>query len=718
VLGESGGGKSALLANWVLRRREQQHPDEFLLIHFIGGTPYSADWAAMLRRILGEFKRRLGIEVEIPDAPDALRAAFKRALHATRGRIILVLDALNQLEDRDSAPDLVWLPQEIPANVRLLVSSLPGRPLDDLAKRGWPTLQVDPLRPDERELLIREYLAQYRKELSPDQHTRIAAAPQTANPLFLQALLEELRLFGSHERLEERIRHYLEAGTVPALYEKILSRYEEDYERDRPGLVRDAMTLLWAARQGLTEAELLNLLGEGGEPLPRATWSPLYLAAEKGLVIRSGLIAFFHNYLREAVRSRYMPDRSLERAAHLCLAVYFDSQGIGPRKIVELPWHLAETESWDWLYNLLCDLHFFTAVWGANEYEAKGYWAQLEANSSFRKTEGYRKVLHAPDQYPEFVGKIAAILADTGNPVEALALRDYLIEHFRRTGDKAKLQVSLGNKAVILRARGDLDGAMALHKEKERICRELGDKTNLHVALGNQAVILQGRGDLDAAMCLHKEKERICRELGDKANLQVALGNQGVILQTRGDLDGAMALHKEKERICRELGNRASLQVALGSQGMILKKRGDLDGAMALYKQEEQICRELGDKASLQVSLGNQAVILHNRGNLDGAMALHKEKERICRELGNKASLQVALNNQGMILRKRGDLDGAMALYREGERICRELGNKESLQISLGNQAAILKARGDLAGAAALQKERQRIRRELGLPNR
>ena len=49
VLGESGGGKSALLANWTHRWREQ-HPETPVLVHFIGAAPDSADWMAMLRR--------------------------------------------------------------------------------------------------------------------------------------------------------------------------------------------------------------------------------------------------------------------------------------------------------------------------------------------------------------------------------------------------------------------------------------------------------------------------------------------------------------------------------------------------------------------------------------------------------------------------------------------------------------------------------------------
>ena len=63
--------------------------------------------------------------------------------------------------------------------------------------------------------------------------------------------------FGLYPR--ERIDHYLAAATIDDLYERVLSRYEEDYERERPGLVGEAMSLLWAARRGLSETELLNL---------------------------------------------------------------------------------------------------------------------------------------------------------------------------------------------------------------------------------------------------------------------------------------------------------------------------------------------------------------------------------------------------------------------------------------------------------------------------
>jgi tetratricopeptide (TPR) repeat protein len=714
ILGESGSGKSALLANWALRHRGA-HPGDLLLLHFIGGSPYSSDWAAMLRRIMGEFKRRFGIVQDIPDQPDALRAAFANWLHmaAAKGRVILILDALNQLEDRDGAPDFVWLPPVMPENVRLIVSTLPGRALDEVNKRRWPVLHVQALDPAERQQVITCYLAQYTKALSPARAARIAEAPQSANPLYLRALLEELRLFGEHERLDDRITHYLQAGTVPELYEKILARWEADYA-DGTGLVRDAMTLLWAARRGLTEAELLHALGEDCKPPHRAMWSPLFLAAGDSLVSRSGLLTFFHDYLRGAVRNAYVPSENHQRDAHMRLADYFELQPASPRQLDELPWQLTVAAAWPRLCKLLSDLPFLDALWQASKFDAKTCWARLEDNA-FRMVDAYRPLLESPDRFdPDQVLRISILLADAGHPVEALFLCAHLVDHFRRNNDRASLGACLGSQAVILYSRGDLDGAMALLGQQEQLCHELGDSEGLTRMLGNQALILKARGDWDGAMALHKREEQICRELGDKDGLSTCLGNQGVTLKTKGDLEGAMALHKQEELICRELGNKDGLHRTFGNQAGILQARGELDGAMALHKEEEQICRELGYKDGLRRTLGNQALILTVCGDLHGAIELHKQEELICRELGNRDGLQASLGNQAAVLIVRSDLNGAMALLKQKEQICRELGNKDVLQGSFINQGAIRQIQGDLDSAMTLFKQAEQICRETG----
>ena len=275
VLGASGAGKSALLANWLQKYR-RAHPHDVALVHFVGATPHSADGSAMLRRLVEELNRQLQLGMEVPHGPAALRAAFSTALAraAYQARLVLVLDGLNQLEDRDGALDLLWLPAEVPANLRLVVSTLPGRPLDELQRRGYPMLQVEPLRGEERTLLITQYLKTFGKELSPEQVLRVADADQAANPLYLRVVLEELRLHGDIFTIDQRIEHYLASPTIEILHEKVLQRYEQDYDHDRPLLVRDTMTALWAARAVCARRSCWPISAGLGHPCRRSTGCP------------------------------------------------------------------------------------------------------------------------------------------------------------------------------------------------------------------------------------------------------------------------------------------------------------------------------------------------------------------------------------------------------------------------------------------------------------
>jgi len=101
------------------------------------------------------------------------------------------------------------------------------------------------------------------------------------------------------------------------------------------------MSLIWAARRGLSESELLDILGSDDLPLPRAIWSPLYLAAGQSLLDRSGFIGFSHDYFRQAVHDWYLKAEEDKLAAHIRLADYFEKQDINTRKVDELPYQLA-----------------------------------------------------------------------------------------------------------------------------------------------------------------------------------------------------------------------------------------------------------------------------------------------------------------------------------------------------------------------------------------
>ncbi|MCX6876218.1 MAG: ATP-binding protein [Verrucomicrobia bacterium] len=174
LLGASGGGKSALVANW-LEHWHAAHPRDFLFQHYIGGTPDSAEHERLMARLVAEIKRWTGDPEDLPKTRDDLLRDFPLWLAKASGRAahlgvrcIVVLDALNQLEDLDHACSLGWLPEHpFTGPLRLIVSTLPVEALDAVQKRGWKPLPVEPLTTGERERMIAHYLARLGKKARP-----------------------------------------------------------------------------------------------------------------------------------------------------------------------------------------------------------------------------------------------------------------------------------------------------------------------------------------------------------------------------------------------------------------------------------------------------------------------------------------------------------------------------------------------------------------------
>eukprot|EP01114_Cavostelium_apophysatum_P012931 TRINITY_DN3020_c0_g2_i1.p1 TRINITY_DN3020_c0_g2~~TRINITY_DN3020_c0_g2_i1.p1 ORF type:complete len:1203 (-),score=303.44 TRINITY_DN3020_c0_g2_i1:33-3641(-) len=411
LLGESGSGKSSLLANFCLRHQaDPANDNDLVLLHFAGTTPSSADYTTFLRRVVKTIKTSFNVPDEIPADSRTLVRDFPVWLANVpeTKRLILVIDALNQFDNADGAHSLTWLPtnQKLPSRVKVIVSTLKNSQCYSvLMERNYQVMNVEPLEREERETLAIEYLALFGKSLDHQQLQRLCIAPQTKNPLFLRATLEELRLHGVYEEINEKIDFYLAANDVAELYEKILSRLEKDFGVT---LVRNTMSYLWVSRRGLTESALIEILG-----ITRMQFSPFFFAIQESLVSRSGLYNFFHDYLRQAVEKRYVNQAMMKTNYHLDLASYFEKAKCAvERKAEELPYHLCITQTWSRLKTCLCDIDLFMLLsHKSKKYELKGYWLLLQ-KQGFDVVSSYELALRDVSQAD--VPKLAKVYARVG----------------------------------------------------------------------------------------------------------------------------------------------------------------------------------------------------------------------------------------------------------------------------------------------------------------
>ena len=155
ITGESGGGKSALLAAWA-KQWQDKYPGDVVLQHYFGSTPESATVNSFLQRLLGELKRRYNIQDDIPYNTDKMHEALPLWLaqasaqidfftpvepngkkgRAEGAKLVLVLDALNQIEGNEPERYLNFLPTHFPKKIWVITSALPGPALDTLKERG------------------------------------------------------------------------------------------------------------------------------------------------------------------------------------------------------------------------------------------------------------------------------------------------------------------------------------------------------------------------------------------------------------------------------------------------------------------------------------------------------------------------------------------------------------------------------------------------------
>ena len=242
VYGNSGSGKSALVANWWINQEIDLlkicNNKLLIITHYIGATIDSTNHFSLMRRIMLEIKSYLLLPQDIPIDPLQIQKEFQTYLNIISSRcpMLLIIDALNQLEDRHQALSLSWLPNEFPINIRVIVSTTEVSPvLAHCRQLGYQELHVTALDPIEGKELITKYLKQYSKTLQPSDAEFIINAPCGGSPLFIRSLLEELRMDALYETLTNKIQYYCNANDLETFFELMLQRFELQYENDFDG---------------------------------------------------------------------------------------------------------------------------------------------------------------------------------------------------------------------------------------------------------------------------------------------------------------------------------------------------------------------------------------------------------------------------------------------------------------------------------------------------
>ncbi len=407
VWGAAGSGKSALMAR-AIRDTAGAAGSTHLVMRFIGTTPGSPNSRFLLQTLCeeiyrrcnyeGQKRRRIGgvpeerreevaAEYDIPTDPQQLAVRLGEFLaKVPEGeRLVLFIDALDQLSTLDNGHMLEWLPTELPDRVRLIVSTAIGNCLSILHRKlpAASFLPLETMSVAEGAEALDVLLNNAGRTLQPDQRAHVLDRFRHSGlPLYLKLAFEEARRWPSH------VPHADLDVDIPGVLRNLFRRLSSESHHGA-ALVSHALGYIAAAKNGISEDELLDLLSDDEEimadfrrrsprspgitRLPVVVWSRLSFDLEAYLTARdidgATLLSFYHRQFGFVVQEDYLAG-STEGQRHRSLARYFGGQPLyldrdggqpNRRKLSELPYHQTRGGLDEQLEQTLTDLRFIQA---------------------------------------------------------------------------------------------------------------------------------------------------------------------------------------------------------------------------------------------------------------------------------------------------------------------------------------------------------------------
>lgn len=408
VIGPGGAGKSALLA--AAAERAMSHGRHAVIARFVGASAVDGDPASFLAGLCRDVAAAYGM------APSEIPAGgFGELLRGCsgRGRLVVFIDGVDQLDDGRQLDPIGWIPTQIPPNVRLIVSVRDGdmaRRLSQRPKRRLVRLRGFPIS-DARALLL-AWVAQGSREDDPWR-----TCSRTLQQRQVEGVLRAFRGNGCLlwlRILAEEARRWPATAPCPSLprtVQGMVGRFRSKILR-RSGhhgamLVDRSLAFIASCRSGISEPEIARALAtdpavqsefrsaertgrrwQSAQELPPVLWARLRSDLEPFLahqyVDGALTMRFFHREFVDYVRTRLVLGPSARISIHRHLARVFAALAPGGpeliaacnasgvprsealRRIMEEPWHLERSGNPARLIELLREPVFCLAKYAAN----------------------------------------------------------------------------------------------------------------------------------------------------------------------------------------------------------------------------------------------------------------------------------------------------------------------------------------------------------------
>lgn len=685
ITGDSGMGKSALLANWI--RHNENCNDFNLVYHFVGNSFAGNNYESVLRHLCDEIYDIYHIEKDLnrQEKPEEEAQRLVSELISYQTPLVVVIDGINQIMAQKDEKLLLWLPA---ANhkVKFIFTTLRDDPtMQAFERRGYEVRTLGALTDEERKHFAKIYLKRVGKSLDEEPLQRIIDGPLNRNTLVLRTLLDELICFGIYKQLEDRINYYLSANDLPDFFDRVLKRMEDDYDNGQD-LVSHTLKLIALSEHGMGEEELLAITG-----FRQMDWHLFYCAFFNHFVTKGGLITFSHQYVADAVAKRYaISDAKANALYRQEIVKYFsaistDDEIQRQRCISELAHQYYHLEDWSNLHKVILSFEAFNYFNYTNEALLAKYWRTILVidKNHFRLSEYLQTPLPIEktpsaillNMYGWFV---YFYFAEYGIALEYYCKALEIVEIMHDTSHPL-IADSYSNIGIAYYGQGDYDKALGFHLKalelrKKALGEEHPDTANSYHNIGT---VYKSLGIYDKALNYYVKALAIMEKTyGTKHPITaIAYNSFGVIYSHQGKYKKALEYYFIALSSFEEVYGTLHLYTATSYDniGTLYMRQGNIDKGMEYYTKALEIrISILGlEHPDIAVSYNNFGLVFGEINDYDKELEYHIKALEIRKNHLGLYHLDTAASysNIGWVYSVQGKFDLAMDYYRKAFQI-------------------------------------------------
>ena len=348
VFGKSGCGKTSLMAKVVqnccqkvwIGKGEKPY---VIMVRFLGTTPQTSNLYQLLDSLCSQLSVLCGKKWEVPEKfKDMVGQLYDLlALAATKRTIVLMLDSIDQLMPAYNAYKMKWLPDQLPTNVRVIVSTIAeGYPILNSMKeryqaKGGQFFEVEQLGDALGLTVIKRWLDLKNRTITAQQEEVVKHALKKCSlPLYARIAYDHIRKWKSYDMPSLDVLEVTAKGAINQLFEAMETKFGKP-------IVQHSLSYLTASRHGLSEVELEHLMSLDDKLLnqvykfwrppvrriPPLLWTRVRAEVSSYIVERSAddilVLSWYHRQFIEATKEKYLKDIHFSNMIHSNMVDYF-----------------------------------------------------------------------------------------------------------------------------------------------------------------------------------------------------------------------------------------------------------------------------------------------------------------------------------------------------------------------------------------------------------